>query len=93
METYKGDNGKTYDNGFDYAMDRTRYNKPIDPITHTGTINTSPCWNDWIKLVEGNKKIFVDMEQDDIDGLFQFYDLGFQSGMCLGMQMGKGMRG
>lgn len=86
---YVGKNGKTYNNGFEYAMDRTRYNVPIDPVTHTGSINTSPCWTDWIKLVEGNSSIFVDLEQDEIDNLFNFYDAGFQSGMVQGMRMAR----
>lgn len=86
-----GDYGKKYANGFEYAMDDKRYNKPIDPVTHKGTINTSPCWGAWLKLVENNKKLFEPLEKDDIDNLFKFYDIGYQSGMCLGLQMGKEM--
>lgn len=82
-----GDYGKKYANGYEYAMDRKRYDKPIDPVTHKGTINISPCWNDWISLVEKNKGIFEEMEKDDVDNFFRFYDLGYQSGMVLGRKM------
>lgn len=84
-----GDFGKKYSNALEYALDRKRYDKPIDLVTHTGTINTSPCWNDWIGLVENNKGIFEKMEKDDVDNLFKFYDLGYQSGMVLGMKMSR----
>ena len=56
-----------------------------------GTINNSPCWNDWLKLVEGNKKLFEPLEKDEIDSLFNFYDVGYTSGMALGLKMGKAM--
>ena len=86
-----GDYGKKYKNGTEYALDRNRYDKPIDPVTKTGTINNSPCWNDWLKLVEGNKKLFEPLEKDEIDSLFNFYDVGYTSGMALGLKMGKAM--
>ena len=28
-----GDYGKKYKNGTEYALDRNRYNKPVDPVT------------------------------------------------------------
>lgn len=86
-----GDYGKKYKNGTEYALDRNRYDKPIDPVTKKGTINTSPCWNDWLKLVENNKKLFEPLEKDEIDSLFNFYDVGYTSGMALGLKMGKAM--
>ena len=84
-----GDYGKKYVNGTEYALDRKRYDKPVDPVTKMGTINCSPCWNDWLNLVENNKAVFEPLEKDEIDNLFRFYDLGFQGGMVLGMKMAR----
>lgn len=84
-----GDYGKKYKNGTEYALDRNRYNKPVDPVTKKGTINTSPCWNDWISLVENNREMFESLKKDEIDSLFNFYDVGYTSGMVLGMKMAR----
>lgn len=54
-----------------------------------GTINTSPCWDDWISLVENNKEMFESLKKDEIDSLFNFYDAGYTSGMVLGMKMAR----
>lgn len=86
-----GDYGKKYKNGTEYALDRNRYNKPVDPVTKKGTINTSPCWNDWISLVENNREMFESLKKDEIDSLFNFYDVGYTSGMVLGMKLGRKM--
>lgn len=76
-----GDYGKKYKNGTEYALDRHRYDQPIDPVTKKGTINISLCWEAWLKLVEDNKKVFEPLKKDEIDSLFNFYDAGFTSGM------------
>ena len=52
-------NGKQYADTVEYALDTRKYDKVVDE--HTKTINISPCWNDWEKVVEKNKPAFEKM--------------------------------
>ena len=84
-----GDYGKHYADGLEYALDRSRYDKPkgYDGDGTPGTINISPSWNNWFEVVNKNEKAFKEMNKDDVDTCFHWFDGGFQYGMILGMRM------
>lgn len=78
-------NGKQYADTVEYALDTKRYDKVVDE--HTKTINVSPCWNDWVKVVEKNKPAFEKMTVEEIDNAFHWFEGGYSWGMLLGMKM------
>lgn len=78
-------NGKQYADTVEYALDTHKYDKVIDE--HTKTINVSPCWTNWVGVVEKNRAAFEKMSVDEIDNAFHWFEGGFSWGMLLGMKM------
>lgn len=83
-----GDYGKKYSDGLEYAKDTKRYDKPVGyDGGNSGTINCSPSWNAWLEIVERNADAFKEMDKDEIDDHFHWFDGGYQHGMIFGMKM------
>ena len=78
-----GDYGKHYANGFEYAKDTHRFDKPM--VDGKGTIDIRPSWAAWAEVVGKNEKLFKEMTKDEVDGVFSFFDGGFQYGILAGL--------
>ena len=80
-------NGKWYKDTVEYALDTHKFDKPVDPETHKGTIFICNCWDDWQKVVNNNKEAFAKMTVEEIDNAFHWFNGGHSWGMLLGMKM------